>query len=74
VRRSPADAFLIRPDGHVAWAAARGESDASAVDDKHYISHIGMYIGTDSNADARFVSGRQIVNGPAFGTDDQLVP
>ncbi len=28
-----------------------------------------MYIGTDPNGDARFVSSRQIVNGPAFGTD-----
>jgi 2-polyprenyl-6-methoxyphenol hydroxylase-like FAD-dependent oxidoreductase len=26
----PADALLLRPDGHVAWAAAVGESDATA--------------------------------------------
>ena len=32
--------------------------------EKHYISHTGMNIGTHSNGDARFVSSRQIVDGP----------
>jgi len=60
------DYFLV---GRSLWRLDKSERSAlrrlshADANEKHYISHIGMYIGTDSNGNARFLSSRQIVNG-----------
>lgn len=38
-----------------------------AADDGTAIDHVGMYLGTDSEGHARFVSSRKTVNGPTLG-------
>lgn len=41
----------------------------SSTDDGTVVDHVGMYIGTDSKNNHRFISSRKKINGPTFAAD-----